>query len=288
MSGLKPITVNTAPEADPHIYAEDDAAIYQSIFGSDGVMTIGQQCASQVISNNKVRVKDGVIIVGGHVARIPYGEYIDCEIANGQSGVNRNDIIIAKFVTTGSGGIDTYTCEVKQGVAGSSASDPALTQNDLYAGGKIREMPLYRVKIEGLSIVAVEQLFKLVPTIPELEEQLAELNSKMPVCFGASETDIISFTAPYNCKVVVSFSCLGWGVDGSFLEFTIASHKSLTKEYEHTGGCDKRNGEYMPLTASVCFSGLKKGETYGFSRQNLYSSFGTSWDRRWSAWCIPE
>ena len=32
MSGLKPITVNTAPEADPHIYAEDDAAIYQSIF----------------------------------------------------------------------------------------------------------------------------------------------------------------------------------------------------------------------------------------------------------------
>lgn len=179
MSGLKPITVNTAPEADPHIYAEDDAAIYQSIFGSDGVMTIGQQCASQVISNNKVRVKDGVIIVGGHVARIPYGEYIDCEIANGQSGVNRNDIIIAKFVTTGSGGIDTYTCEVKQGVTGSSASDPALTQNDLYAGGKIREMPLYRVKIEGLSIVAVEQLFKLVPTIPELEEQLAELNSKM-------------------------------------------------------------------------------------------------------------
>lgn len=179
MSGLKPITVNTAPEADPHIYAEDDAAIYQSIFGSDGVMTIGQQCASQVISNNKVRVKDGVIIVGGHVARIPYGEYIDCEIANGQSGKNRNDIIIAKFVTTGSGGIDTYTCEVKQGVAGSSASDPALTQNDIYAGGKIREMPLYRVKIEGLSIVAVEQLFKLVPTIPELEEQLADLNSNI-------------------------------------------------------------------------------------------------------------
>ena len=108
------------------------------------------------------------------------------------------------------------------------------------------------------------------------------------MCFGDSETDIISFTAPYDCKVVVSFSCLGWGVDGSFLEFTIASNKSLIKEYEHTGGCDKRNNEYMQLTASACFSGLKKGETYGFSRQNLYSSFGTSWHRRWSAWCIPE
>ena len=140
----------------------------------------------------------------------------------------------------------------------------------------------------GSEFVQMDNGKDLQTAFDDLNGELTELNNKMPVCFGASETDIISFTAPYNCKVVVSFSCLGWGVDGSFLEFTIASHKSLTKEYEHTGGCDKRNGEYMPLTASACFSGLKKGETYGFSRQNLYSSFGTSWDSRWSAWCIPE
>ncbi len=177
MSGLKPITVNTDPAAEAHIYAEDDAAIYQSIFGSDGVLTIGQQCESQVISNNKVRVKDGVIVVGGHIARIPYGDYIDCEIANGQSGKNRNDIIIAKFVTTGSGGIDTYTSEVKQGAATTGdAKDPVLTQNDLYESGKVREMPLYRVKIEGLSIVGVEQMFDLVPTIPMINAYLSDIS----------------------------------------------------------------------------------------------------------------
>lgn len=175
MSGLKPITVNTDPTAEAHIYAEDDAAIYQSIFGSDGVLTIGQQCESQVISNNKVRVKDGVIVVGGHIARIPYGDYSDCEIANGQSGRNRNDIIIAKFVTTGSGGIDTYTLEVKQGAATTGdATDPVLTQNDLYESGKVREMPLYRVKIEGLSIVGVERMFELVPTIPGMNAYMSE------------------------------------------------------------------------------------------------------------------
>ena len=182
MSGLKPITVNTDPAAEAHIYAEDDAAIYESIFGTDGVLTIGQQCESQVISNNKVRVKDGVIVVGGHIARIPYGDYYDCEIANGQSGRNRNDIIIAKFVTTGSGGIDTYTLEVKQGATTTGdATDPALTQNNLYESGKIREMPLYRVKIEGLSIVGVEQMFEVVPTIPTLNAYLAELQ-KNAVC----------------------------------------------------------------------------------------------------------
>lgn len=179
MSGLKPITVNTPTEDEAHIYAEDDAAIYQSLFGEDGVSSVGQACKATVLSNNKVRVADGVICVGGHFARIPYGDYIDCEIENGQSGQNRNDIIVARFETTGTGGIDTYTCEVKKGMAGSTATDPEIVQEDLYKAGKVRELPLYRVKIEGLSITAVEQLFTLRKTNEELEKELVSLNSKM-------------------------------------------------------------------------------------------------------------
>lgn len=178
MSGLKPITVNTPTAEEAHIYAEDDAAIYQSIFGEDGVSTIGQACKATVLSNNKVRILDGVICVGGHFARVPYGDYIDCEIANGQSGKNRNDIIIARFETTGTGGIDKFTCMVKQGTAGTTATDPSITKDNLYQAGKVREFPLYRVKIEGLSITAVDQLFKVVPTHNELIEQVESLNSK--------------------------------------------------------------------------------------------------------------
>ena len=179
MSGLKPLTVNTPTEKETEYYAEDDAAIFQSIFGEDGVSTTGQACKATVLSNNKVRIADGVICVGGHFARIPYGDYIDCEIENGQSGKNRNDIIVARFETTGTGGIDTYTCEVKKGTAGSTATDPEIVQEDLYKAGKVRELPLYRVKIEGLSITAVEQLFTLRKTNEELEKELAELNSKI-------------------------------------------------------------------------------------------------------------
>jgi hypothetical protein len=179
VAGLKGLTVNTAPEAEPQIYAEDDAAVFQTMFGEDGVSSIGQACKATVLSNNKVRVADGVICVGGHFARIPYGEYEDCEITNGQSGKNRNDIIVARFETTGTGGIDTYTCEVKQGTPGDAATDPELTQDNLYNGGKVRELPLYRVKIEGISIVAVEQMFDVVPTNAELIKTVAELNGKI-------------------------------------------------------------------------------------------------------------
>lgn len=179
MSGLKPITVNTPTAEEANIYAEDDASVYLSMFGGDGVSTNGQSCKATVLSNNKVRIADGIICVGGHFARIPYGDYIDCEIENGQSGKKRNDIIVARFETTGTGGIDTYTCEVKKGTAGSTATDPEIVQEDLYKAGKVRELPLYRVKIEGLSITAVEQLFTLRKTNEELEKELASLNSKI-------------------------------------------------------------------------------------------------------------
>lgn len=179
MSGLIPITVSTPPGEEAHIRAEDDASIYQSIFGEDGVSTVGQACKATVLSNNKVRIADGIICVGGHFARIPYGDYIDCEIDSGQSEKKRNDIIVARFESTGTGGIDTYTCEVKKGTAGSTATDPEIVQEDLYKAGKVRELPLYRVKIEGLSITAVEQLFMLRKTNEELEKELESLNSKI-------------------------------------------------------------------------------------------------------------
>lgn len=205
MSGLKPITVNTPTEDEAHIYAEDDAAIYQSLFGEDGVSSVGQACKATVLSNNKVRVADGVICVGGHFARIHYGDYIDCEIENGQSGQNRNDIIVARFETTGTGGIDTYTCEVKKGMAGSTATDPEIVQEDLYKAGKVRELPLYRVKIEGLSITAVEQLFTLRKTNEELEKELVSLNSNIKIL--NSKNDNGHALKVFNASENLAYGC---------------------------------------------------------------------------------
>lgn len=176
---LKALTANTAPEENAHILAEDDAAIFQSMFGEDGVLEIGQQMKATVISNNKVRVADGLVCIGGHIARTVYGDYTDLTIENGESGKNRNDLIIGTFSTTGAGGIDTMQLTVKKGAAGTAATDPALTQGNLYTGSKLREVPLWRVKIEGLSITKVEQLFEIVPSIPTLKKELESLNGKI-------------------------------------------------------------------------------------------------------------
>lgn len=184
--GFKPLTYNTPPEEEAHIFAEDDAAIFQSIFGEDGVFATGDRMKATVINNNQVRVGNGILCVGGHIGRTVYGDYSDMTIENGEISKNRNDIITAVFSTTGEKGIDKFKIEVKKGTPGVVAEDPELTKENLYEGGKLRELPLWRVKLEGINITGVEQMFKIIPKIPDLEEMLELLNGKSIIENGTS------------------------------------------------------------------------------------------------------
>lgn len=185
--GLYPLTVNTPPEDPAHIYAEDDAAIYEAIVGGDGVYDIGNKMEATVIDNNTVRISNGVLSVGGHLARIKYGDYQDMVIDNGESGKNRNDLIVANFSTTGPRGVDTYTLKVIKGEAVSGeAADPVVADGNLYEGATERDLPLYRVRLEGISIVAVDVLYSMKNTMENMQKELAGLNSKLSVTITAS------------------------------------------------------------------------------------------------------
>lgn len=176
---FKPLTVNTPIGKKAHILAEDDAALYDGIFGEDCVLKLGEQFASKTISNNVIRVMDGVVVVGGHVGRIIKGDYEDMMIDNGTADQKRNDLIVARFQSGGTGGADTYSLVVVKGTPGSTAKDPAIVQEDLYAGGKRRDYPLYRVRIENLSVVGVDKLFKVNRNFKVLVEELDKTREKI-------------------------------------------------------------------------------------------------------------
>ena len=78
---FKALTVNTPPAQAAHILAEDDAAIYGGLLGQDCVLPIGQKLKATVMSNNKVRISDGAVSVGGHIGRVISGDYEDMTIS---------------------------------------------------------------------------------------------------------------------------------------------------------------------------------------------------------------
>lgn len=174
---FNPITVNKGPSAEPHIYAEDDAAIFQSMFGEDGILDIGSKLKLTIQSNNLVRMSDGALCVGGHIGRIKYEDYVDLTIDNGETGYNRNDLIIGSFSNTGEHTVDTFEPKVVKGTpATGTAVDPTLTKGSLYEGEHLRQAAVARVRLEGLNIVGVDTLLPVIPSIPSLKELIDELN----------------------------------------------------------------------------------------------------------------
>lgn len=156
---LTPITAKAAS-----IRSDDDAAIWQGIFGADGVLNVGGMLAYEIVGTNTIKIKDGVCVVGGHVFRIRYGSDVEVTVANGVSGKNRNDIIYAEYSTTGFGGTDGFDINIKQGASTTGTpEDPELNTADVYSGNMTRQIPLYRVKLSGTQM-EVERLFRIIPT----------------------------------------------------------------------------------------------------------------------------
>ena len=244
---FKPLTVNTPVGEKAHILAEDDAALYDGIFGEDCVLKLGEQFASKTISNNVIRIMDGVVVVGGHVGRIIKGDYEDMMIDNGTADQKRNDLIVARFQSGGTGGTDTYSLVVVKGTPGSTAKDPAIVQEDLYAGGKQRDYPLYRVRIENLSVVGVDKLFKVNRNFKVLAEELDKTGEKIDLVnrtleertngkariYGNAEGGNIEITSKDGIK---------WEIDANENHLRIYSFGSSNKyvdyhfRYDRVGG----------------------------------------------------
>ena len=179
---------------DVHVTPEQVADANIGTFGPDDyVLSTGRKLEAQVVTNNSVRVFDGVMVYGGIRDVISVNKYYDIQIDNGAQGMNRNDIIVRHFAITDEvtkrGGA---TFQVIKGTPSEGeAADPEIAFTDLRAGALSHDMILHRVRIEGLNIVAVEPLYDILYNAAELKEEVTELNRKLNV----SAADIVSFTS---------------------------------------------------------------------------------------------
>ena len=274
----------------PHVTSEQDRDVNIGVVGEGSyVLQTGMQLAAEVSSNNEIKIRDGVLMHQGCTASIKKNTYDSLTIINGSQGMKRIDLIVARYEKNQDNRTEGLDLKVIQGTpAESNPVVPEYTEGDIQAGDYVADMPMYQVIIDGLNITEVKKVFEVAPGIDALKKEIAELNSKSPKVFKSSDSDFISFVAPFDCIAIVSFSCAGWGMNGEFLEFKIKNDQSILQEmFVHTGACSGNNNVYIPLNAKSGFSGLKKGSSYSFSRQNLYSSFGMSWNRQWSAVCLP-
>ena len=132
-----------------------------SLYGdSDCVLPVGKKFVYEAVNNNTIRISDGMAIIGGARAIIEYGQIETAVIENGVSGYRRNDIIVIEYSKDNETLIESAAVKVVKGSIGSSGVDPNLVTGDVRAGATIKQMALYRVRINGLSIEGVDTLWK--------------------------------------------------------------------------------------------------------------------------------
>lgn len=175
------IEIVTGLKEKAHVDANDIAGFQQGVVGTkDYVMGVGKKAKATLVSNNSVRIDDGELVMQGVHFRILPGTYENVTINNGNQGMKRKDLIVARYTKNSGSGIENITLAVLQGTPTSgTAVAPVPTTGDIRSGALKHEMPLYVVELNGLNVVSVTPAFKILMNMKELQDGLDELNSKL-------------------------------------------------------------------------------------------------------------
>ena len=99
---------------DAEVSAELHGYMYLALYDYQGILHAGSRMTAEIISNNEIKINDGILCNYGRFMRIVGSETV--RIENGSSGVKRTDLIVVRFTTTGTK--ETHTLTVIKGPAG--------------------------------------------------------------------------------------------------------------------------------------------------------------------------
>ncbi len=155
------VNIVTGMTGQAHITSDDDRMSNASVFGTEKhVFPFGQQFRAEVMNNNLVRIRDGYCINQGTMMAVELSDYEDVVIENGISGLNRNDLIVMRYEKNADTSLESARLVVIKGVQSENATDPAYQSGNILDGGDLLDdYPLYRVRVESLTIAVVEPLF---------------------------------------------------------------------------------------------------------------------------------
>lgn len=281
----------TGRAGNPHITSQQDRQKHQGVWGTGAyILKTGNNLEPVVQSSNSIQIKDGALMTQGALISVKVGTVDEVTIANGSQGMQRKDVIVARYTYNQGANTEKAKWAVVQGTpVASNPQIPQITEGDIQAGDATVDTAVFIVTLDGINITAVDVVPETAPDLEEIKAQLDALNGKTSQFFSASEANSIEITAPYDCTVEVTHTFLGWGYAGNLYVFSISSTSSgITKKADNVGGCEGGDTINKYLRADAIFSGLKKGEKYTFSRQDISGTSGANNNRKWTVICHPE
>lgn len=168
----------TGHRGTPHVTPYKVRDFNIGIVGAeDYVMNGGSELEAQLVSNNRIDIKDGSICMQGTHAVIPKNINDELTIENGMQGEKRIDLIVARYEKVSDSGVESVNTVVLQGTPSKeSPIVPGHVVGDIRNGDLKHEMPLYEVELDGINVVEVRPVFKKIVSAAEQQKMIELLN----------------------------------------------------------------------------------------------------------------
>ena len=166
----------TGRRGSPHITSQQDRQKHQGIFGDGAyILNTGNMLAPEVQSSNKIHIKDGALMFQGALFTVKVGTYDEVTINNGNQGMKRKDLIVARYTYDSSDNIEAGEWAVIQGTpAADNPVVPEVTSGDIQMGDSVAECPVFVVNLDGINVTGVDIIPETMETIPDLISKLGE------------------------------------------------------------------------------------------------------------------
>lgn len=189
----------TGYRGEPHITSDDQQALNKGTIG-DIILPIGERLHGEMETANVLRIYDGTAVMGGVEFRVEPGTYDDVSIDNGAQGMNRIDLVCARYQKDGSTGVESMTWAVVKGTPSSGTpTAPSYTTGDIIDGATDVYFPMYKVTLTGLAAVA-EDLCDVLTAAADNQEAIASLPRAIIkstyVVNGTTSDDVTICTIP--------------------------------------------------------------------------------------------
>lgn len=164
----------TGRQGKPHITSQQDRQKHQGIFGEGAyILNTGNRLEPEVQSSNKIHIKDGALMFQGALFTVKVGTYDEVTINNGNQGMKRKDLIVARYTYDSSDNIEAGEWAVIQGTpAADNPVVPEAESGDIQMGDSVVECPVFVVNLDGINVTGVDIIPETMADMSELIETI--------------------------------------------------------------------------------------------------------------------
>lgn len=163
----------TGKTGTPHVTSRQFRGMMEGIIGQDSyIITHGENLEPELVTNNKLKIKSGMMCHRGNISTVEIGTYDEVTIQNGTQGMKRIDLIVNRYSKVEGTGIEKNNWVVIQGTpAAEDPVAPEYTEGSLQEGDLVDDCPVFEAHLDGINVTEIKKLLIVSPSInPDLAE----------------------------------------------------------------------------------------------------------------------